>query len=168
MRRVCLVSVAILALALGAVVAPGALSAPLLGTGGGGSLAVSGANGSLVVTGQGVIFGYFDQGSLLVFRYNPDSATDAISVEGASAHTGSGVTIYSGSQVRFLLPAGRYTVEVVGSGIDVSAVGRGTINVSASPTSASPLSTGSLALNGGRPASFAKVAVPASFGDVGS
>jgi hypothetical protein len=165
MRRICLISVASLGLALGAVAVPGALAATLWGTGGGGSLAVSGANGSLVVSGQGVIFGYLDQGSLLVFRYSPDSSTDAISVEGASARSGSGVTIYSGSQVRFLLPAGRYTVEVVGSGIDVSAVGRGTINVSAST---STVSTGSLALNGGRPASFAKVAVPASFGDAGS
>jgi hypothetical protein len=192
MRRICLFSVASFALALGAVAATGASSAPLWGTGGGGSLAVNGANGSLVVTGQGVIFGYFDQGSLLVFRYSPDSPNDAISVEGASARSGSGVTIYSGSQVRFLLPAGHYTVEVVGSGIDVSAVGHGTINVSASPTispatstttststsvstststsvsaptAAPSFSTGWLALDGGKPTSFAKVAVPASFGD---
>jgi len=162
MRRVFLTLV--VGLVLGPLAAaPGALAASPAGAGGGGSLAVSGANGSLVVTGQGVIFGYFDQGSLLIFHYNPDNTSDAISVEGANGRSGSGVTIYSGSQVRFLLPAGSYTVELVGSGIDVSAVGRGMINVSAN----SNFSTGVLALDGGRPASFARVAVPASFGDVG-
>jgi len=161
MRRAWFILLVSLALGLAALV-PGALAASPATTAGGGSLAVRGANGALVVTGQGVIFGYFDQGSLYVFNYDPSAASDAISVEGATARNGSGVTLYSGSQVRFLIPAGSYTVELVGSDIDVSAVGRGMINVSAHAN----VSTGWIALDGGRPASFSRVSVPASFGGV--
>jgi hypothetical protein len=161
MRRVWFILLVYLALGL-AIAVPGALAAYPAGAAGGGSLAVRGANGSLVVKGQGVIFGYLDQGSLYVFYYDPNNVADAISVEGASPHNGSGITLYSGSQVRFLIPAGSYTLELVGTGIDVSAVGRGMINVSANGN----VSAGTVALDGGRPASFSRVAVPASFGGV--
>ncbi len=65
--------------------------------------------------------------------------------------------------MRFLLPSGRYTIELVASGIDVSAVGRGTLSASASAV----VSTGSLALDGGRPIPLAKITSIQSFGAKG-
>ena len=35
--------------------------------------------------------------------------------------------MFTGTDVRFLLPSGRYTIELIGVGIDASAVGKGSI-----------------------------------------
>jgi hypothetical protein len=140
---------------------------------GSGSLAVSGATGTLVVRGRGVIFGYFDQGSLLVLSYKPDNGSDVLSVEGATAKTAPGVTTYTGTGVRFLLPAGEYILEVVGSGFDISAVGKGNVGVSspAAPASAgsgeTPVAGGTVAVDGGAPEPFDHVASPFTFGNKG-
>jgi predicted sugar kinase len=58
---------------------------------------------------------------------------------------GSGV--YTGGDVRFLLPSGRYTIELIGTNIDASAVGRGSIIA----TGLGTFDDGSFAVNGGRP-----------------
>ena len=153
MRRV-IFTLVLLALAI-----PGAASA-LSRAQGDGSLAVSDGNGSLVVQGHGVIFGYFAQGSLTIVDYHPDNPSSTVSVSGGLSHTDGGVTTYSGSAVRFLLPAGRYTLELIASGIDISAIGHGTVGATAGAT----FSTGSLTLDAGHPVPFARIAGPQSFG----
>ena len=153
MRRACLI------LLVTALLAPAAAWASPQAPGAG-SLAVSAANGTLVVTGRGVIFGYFVQGSLLVIDYRPDVSGEAVSVSGATQRGGPGVAAYSGSDVRFLLPAGRYTIELIASGIDVSAVGRGSARAIADASTPA----GSLSVDGGRPLPFARPATSASFG----
>jgi hypothetical protein len=156
MRRTCLI------LLLAALLVPGASFALPSGQGGG-SLAVTGANGSLVVQGHGVIFGHFVAGSLLVLGYRPDDPDDTLSVAGATSRSDSGVTTYTGTNVRFLLPAGRYTLELIATGIDISAVGRGTAGASSGQGTAN----GSFALDGGRPLPFARVVGPQTFGGKG-
>jgi hypothetical protein len=153
MRRICLI---LLLSALGAPAAAFALPQPP----GDGSLAVSGGSGALVVKGRGVIFGSFAQGTLVVLAYRPDNPGDTLTVSGASVRTDAGVTTYSGSQVRFLVPSGRYTLELIATGINVSAVGRGTAGASADGV----LSAGSLALDGAKPLPFAQVTGPQVFG----
>jgi hypothetical protein len=175
MRRICLIIV------LAAVSAPGAALAAPADTG---SLAVSDASGSLVVSGGGVIYGHLDQGSLLVLSYRPAVAGSALSVQGASVHSQPGLTTYTGSNIRFLLPSGSYTISLVGTGIDVSAVGHGTVGVStgtAAPSTPEPVTTttgttttaalpatssagGQLAVDGGAPVPFSAVATPTYFG----
>jgi len=163
MRRICLI------LVFAALLVPGAASALPTGQGGGAltgandALAVTGAHGTLVVQGRGVIFGYFLSGSLLVLDYRPYDLADTLSVSSASANYDSGIATYTGTDVRFLLPAGHYTLELIATGIDVSAVGRGT----AGATADDGYATGSFALDGGRPAPFARIVGPQNFGAKG-
>lgn len=125
-----------------------------------GSLAVTDGDGSLLVQGRGVIYGSFEQGTMYVLDYRPDIAGQTLSVSGAEAQTdGDGVTTYTGSDVRFLLPSGHYRLELVATGIDVSAVGHGTAGASAGTT----VSAGSFALDGGKPVAFAHADGPQVF-----
>jgi hypothetical protein len=144
-----------------ALAAPAAASAYPGTQLGAGSLGVSGGTGTVFVQGQGVIFGYLDQGSLLVFSYRPfDAAGGSISVENARSHTDAGLVTYVGSGVRFLLPAGRYSLEIVGTGINLSAVGAGVVNVTGAGTGAD----GWIAFDGGGQISIDRVATPRNFG----
>jgi hypothetical protein len=93
---------------------------------GGGSLVVSGAMGKLVVNGHGLIFGHVDRGTItIVGDYKPDNNTALPSVSGAKLKVSGANVVYSGTDMRFLFPGGRYTLIVDGIGIDLSAVGWG-------------------------------------------
>jgi hypothetical protein len=171
MRRIGLLAAAAALLAPQAAFAfPGStVTGPGSGAGSGGSgqasgsLAVNGVNGTIFVEGQGVIFGYVDQGSLLILSYRPVDPSDTISVENARERTDPGLTSYIGSGVRFLLPAGRYSLEIIGSGIDVSAVGSGVVNATGAGTS----SDGWIAFDGGQQLSVDRVGTPRGFGASG-
>ena len=92
---------------------------------GDGSLAVTRASGTIFVQGRGVIYGHFDSGTLMVLDYRPDDLTSVPAVSsGKSKYSGSS-GVYTGTDVRFLLPSGRYTIELIGVRIDASAVGPG-------------------------------------------
>jgi hypothetical protein len=156
MRRIALI-VSLAALAVCGTAAGARLLASGLGT-----LAVQGGDGQLVVQGSGVVYGYLQKGSLLVFSYKPSASGPALSVEGAvGQQLPGGLTAYSGSGVRFLLPDGSYIVEFIGSSIDVSAVGSGEILESSGAGSASD---GLVTLNGARTVAFDHLAPNASFG----
>ena len=125
-----------------------------------GALAVSAAEGTISVQGRGLLFGQLDQGALSIIDFRPDDPTSAITVSGAKARTSWGVTVYAGTSVRFLLPAGKYVIRLNGSGIDLSAVGKGTV----SATGAGSLDDGTFAVNGGKPQTLSTVAATQSFG----
>lgn len=156
MRRFCFILLVI------ALVAPAAAFAGdrAAGATGDGSLVVTDANGTVIVQGKGVIFGHFVQGQLTVIDYRPDDPTNSLTASGAKGrvlHIGAG---YAGSDIRFLLPAGRYTIQLVGFGLDISAVGKG--NVSA--TGAGTGDDGSFAVNGGKPQPLPKASAAQIFG----
>jgi hypothetical protein len=119
MRKLCLLLLAGLLLLPAAAVAE-------RGGSSGGSLVVSDANARLTISGHGLIFGHLGRGTITVVGdYKPDDNTALSSVSGAKMKfTGSNV-VYTGSDVRFLFPGGRYTLIVDGTGIDISAVGTG-------------------------------------------
>jgi hypothetical protein len=94
-------------------------------TSGDGSLVVSSADGKLVVQGKGLIFGHLDHGTITIVDYKPDANTALSSVSGAALKLLGGNVVYSGSDVRFLFPSGKYNLIVEGAGIDISAVGSG-------------------------------------------
>jgi hypothetical protein len=127
---------------------------------GDGSLAVTRASGTIFVQGRGVIYGHFDSGTLMVLDYRPDDLTSVPAVSsGRSKYSGSS-GVYTGTDVRFLLPSGRYTIELIGVRIDASAVGRGNVVVSGLGT----LDDGSFAVNGGRPQPLTRFADNDTFG----
>jgi hypothetical protein len=118
MRKLCLVLLASLMFPAAALAERGAA--------GDGSLVVSGANARLTVSGHGLIFGHLDRGTItIVGDYRPDDNTALPSVSGAKMRFTGGNVVYTGSDVRFLFPGGRYTLVLDGTGIDVSAVGTG-------------------------------------------
>jgi hypothetical protein len=157
MRRLCLLLLlSVLALP---TLALGARSAP-----GDGSLVVKDANGAIVIQGDGLVFGQFDRGTLTVLEYKPDS-TSAPSVTGAKMRLGRGRlnVVYTGSKVRFLFPGGRYVLRFDGVGIDISAVGKGAVQV----TGKGSLDDGSFAVNGAKPLSLTPVPAVANYGGLG-
>jgi hypothetical protein len=127
---------------------------------GDGSLALDGASGTIYISGRGLIYGHFDSGTLMVLDYKPDDGVSTPTVSGAKAKFAKGSGVFAGTDVRFLLPSGRYTVELIGAGIDASAVGKGSIVATgfASPDD------GSYTVNGGKPQSLGKQPTTDLFG----
>jgi hypothetical protein len=126
---------------------------------GDGSLVVTNASGTIIVQGKGLIFGHVDQGTLVVLDYRPDGSSAVLTVNGARGKiVRSGTS--TGNDVRFLLPSGRYTIELVGTGIDVSAVGKGLVSVTGAGTS----DDGSFTVNGGKQLPLTKGSASQLFG----
>jgi hypothetical protein len=147
MRRLLLIPLACLLLALPPVgfARPPAASARDSSTGSG-SLVVSDAwVRQIVVQGSGTIYGHIDSGTLTVVSYDA-ADTRAPQVNGAVGKTVGNTVRYSGTDMRFLLPNGRYLITLEGAGIDISAVGQGTITAAGLGTD----DDGTLAVNGGK------------------
>jgi len=130
-----------------------------------GSLAVSDGAGALAVHGAGVIFGVVGQGSLVLVSYRPGAVGAVPAVSGAAARIQNGLVVYTGADIRFLLPEGRYSIQTSGSGVDLSAVGRGSISVSSVSAAGliNPPPGGLVALDGASSVSLAAFASPGLF-----
>jgi hypothetical protein len=139
MRRICL---SVLATCL---VLPAAAFARDAGPNDG-SLSVARASGSLLLTGKGLIFGHVDHGTVTVLSYKPDG-TSVPTVSGAKMKlVGTAINVvYTGNDVRFVFPGGKYQIEVEGTGIDISAIGRGSV----SARGAGNIDDGTLVADGG-------------------
>jgi len=128
---------------------------------GDGTLAVSGASTRLIlVRGSGLIFGHIDQGTLTVLSYDA-AGTSAPQITGATARIVANVVVYSGADIRFLFPNGHYSLRFEGTGIDISAVGRGSINAVGLGTTRD----GSLSVDGDDPQPLTIFGVSARFGN---
>jgi hypothetical protein len=92
---------------------------------GDGSLVVSSADGKLTVQGRGLIFGHLDRGTITIVGYRADDNTAIPSVSGAKMKIRDGNVVYTGNDVRFLFPGGKYSLIVEGTNVDISAVGSG-------------------------------------------
>jgi hypothetical protein len=115
---------------------------------GDGTLVVRNANAkSITVQGKGTIIGHFDHGWIRVTDYNPDDAIDP-QVNGAkwSRPVNDTTWLYTGGDIRFRFFGGRYKVQFSGTGIDISAVGRGTATL----VGAGTFDDGDFAVNGGK------------------
>jgi hypothetical protein len=139
MRRLPLFLVTVLALACAATALAGGVAS------GDGSLVVSGASVRLlVVTGNGLIFGHVNQGTLTILDYSGDPPSVQMNGSVLKLQVGSS-TQYSGSDIRFLFPNGHYTLRFDGVGIDLSAVGKGAVTA----IGVGSANDGSLGTNGG-------------------
>jgi hypothetical protein len=131
---------------------------------GDGSLSIANANASsIIVAGHGLIYGYVDQGAVTVFSYVPDDSNQ-FQISGAASPTKpvTGGTRYAGSAMRFLI-SGTYALKFEGSGINLSAVGKGTVTA-AGVDSSTASSNGTLAVSGGKPQPLGRNQTVASFG----
>jgi hypothetical protein len=144
MRRICLLfaiaACAVPGLAFAGSTAAGDGSLDVTGTG-----STAGASGSLFLTGKGVAFGYVGAGAITVYGYRADG-NSVPSVSGARMKLSSDASsvVYTGTNMRFLFPGGRYKISIDGTGINISAVGNG--SVWALGTGTVTVDTGPLAL----------------------
>jgi hypothetical protein len=133
---------------------------------GDGTLVVRDANGKVTVKGRGTIFGHFDHGSMTIVDYKPDDGVDP-QVNGAQQTvpgSSDGIWLYKGNDVRFRFFGGRYTIRLAGSGIDVSAVGRGVANISGQGT----VDDGDFAVDGRKFMPVSSLLTVAPFGATGT
>ncbi len=153
-----------------------ALAAPSLALAGAratgdGSLTVSGANGTIYIQGSGVIYGHIDQGTLMVLQYKPDDGVSLPAVSSSKEKFPRGTGVFTASDLRFLLPSGEYTIELIATGIDLSAVGKGSIAAtslsqpdasSTQPSGSTP--DGTISVNGDKPIALTKGSTSQTFG----
>ena len=141
MRRLCLI------LLCGLVAVPAALAAAR--SAGDGVLELSKVNGSVVVAGtRGTLWGQIDKGKLVVT--DPILGDGQVLVSGAETkRTGvlDGTTIYGGTDIRFRVTGGKYRLSLKGTGIDLTAVGVGTAQLSGDLLAETP---GNYALDSGK------------------
>ena len=99
-----------------------------------GTLTVRNADGRVVITGgfKGAVIGRFDKGQVTIKDPNPNDGIGQI-VTGADVtqSVNDKTTRYSGSNVRFRMIGGPFSVTVFGADIDLSAIGRGLIQLKA-------------------------------------
>lgn len=127
---------------------------------GDGALGVSAANGTIYLQGHGVIYGHFDSGTVMVLNYVPDDGVSVPAVSSPKAKYSRGSGVYSGTDVRFLFASGKYTLELIGTDMNVSAVGKGSIVA----TGVGTADDGAITVNGGKPESISKTPVSDLFG----
>ncbi|HZO97364.1 MAG TPA: hypothetical protein VFB42_08335 [Gaiellaceae bacterium] len=141
MRKLCLIVLASLSCLPAAALAERVAA-------GDGSLVVANADGRLVVSGHGLIFGHLDRGSVTVVGdYKPDDHSALSSVSGAKMRVVGGKVVYTGTDMRFFFPGGKYVLVLDGLGIDVSAVGTGKLVAPGLGLAGD----GTIAVDGGRP-----------------
>jgi hypothetical protein len=81
--------------------------------------------GTAILNLRGALIGSLEKGKVTITNLPDGSGTD-ISVQGAeTTRTDGNTTVYTGDDLRFRVFRGRWRVEIVGDGIDASAVGFG-------------------------------------------
>lgn len=109
-----------------------------------GALAVKNADGRIVFNGRGGVIGRLDKGQVTIKDPNPYDGTGPI-VTGADStqSLGDRTTRYSGSNIRFRIIGGSFTVIVYATGVDASVIGKGLVTLDGTSTTA-----GTYTLNG--------------------
>lgn len=117
---------------------------------GDGALLLKDASGKVVIQARGGVIGRFDQGALIVRDPNPDDEFEAV-VTGAETRrlVDDFVTQYSGKNIRFRFMGGRFKITLVKTttGLDLSAIGKGTVWLQGAGT----LDDGEYSFNGDKP-----------------
>jgi hypothetical protein len=110
-----------------ALALPGAASAYTRAPGDGTMLIKDGI-GKVTVTARGGIIGHFGEGVLTVRDPNPDDNISEVVTGAESTHVVNDfVTKYTGKDVRFRYIGGKFTITIVGTDIDLSVIGKGTV-----------------------------------------
>lgn len=94
-----------------------------------GTVTIEGARGQVVVQARGAVIGRLDAGTLEIVDLSPEDDSDPIVVGRAKERLKGGTHTWRGQKLSFRLIGGSYRVTLRGSGIDLSAVGRGFVQV---------------------------------------
>jgi hypothetical protein len=110
-----------------------------------GTLSVRDGRGTIVVSARGAVIGSFAQGKItIVDPIDGDGTGPVITGESWSRDLSDTTTTWGGKRVRFRLIGGFFKIRVVGRGINLSVVGKGTATLNGAGT----LDDGSFAVNG--------------------
>ena len=125
--------------------APAAATAAVLGPGDG-TLSVREGRGTFAVTARGGVIGSFARGKVIITDPDPTDGTGP-KVTGQDWHRErSDITdVYGGTDVRFRLIGGAFRIKVIGTGVNLSVVGKGTVSLNGEGT----LDDGSYSVDGG-------------------
>lgn len=113
---------------------PAAAAAAVHGPGDG-TLSVVNARGTFVVNARGGVIGAFARGRVVITDPDPNDGTGPI-VTGDDWHRDRSetTTVYGGIRVRFRLIGGSFKIRVIGSGVNLSVVGRGSVSLTGEGT----------------------------------
>lgn len=138
-----------------ALLALPAAALALGGAAGDGTLAVSSATGSVSIAARGALIGQLDRGKVVLQDPDVNDGNDPV-VWGYESKRDLTDTkaLYSGTNIRFRIIGGFFRIKVIGSGMDLSLVGRGSVTLG--PT-LGLLTLGTYAVNGGVPLPFPEV-----------
>jgi hypothetical protein len=132
---------------------------------GDGTLVVRNASGKVSVLGaKGSVLGHVDKGQVYVYDWNPfDGKAPEVYGADKSVQRSPQLTVYSGTGIRFRFFGARsYSLRIVGSGIDVAAVGQGRVQLSGAGT----LDDGQYSIDGADFANMPSVLFSGTFGQV--
>jgi hypothetical protein len=120
MRRLLLI------LSLLALLAPAAAFA-LRGQPGDGTLVIENGRGVVQVTARGGLIGRADSARITIEDPNPNDGTVIISGAVRAHDLSDTKTVYTGTDIRFRITSGFFRIKVVGVGINLGAVARGSV-----------------------------------------
>jgi hypothetical protein len=108
---------------------PAVGTAALMRGAGDGELSVASGRGKVTVDARGGIFGRFVDGRVQILDLTPDDpfVPTVFGDERLPRELANGAVLYRGTNVRFRLVGGGYRITVTGIGIDISAVGNGSV-----------------------------------------
>jgi hypothetical protein len=111
-----------------------------------GTLSVRQGRGVFIVSARGGVIGSFVRGRVVITDPIDGDGTGPI-VSGDDWHRerSDTTTVYGGTRVRFRLIGGRFTIKVVGTGVNLSVVGQGKVTLNGNGTE----DDGMFAINGG-------------------
>jgi hypothetical protein len=110
-----------------------------------GTLSVRRGKGVVQIAARGTIIGRIDQGQVLVIDRNPFDASVPVVRGGRLRQLTNRRIMRQGKSIRFRLANGFYRLRVQGRGIEISAVGRGSVTLNGDERYAD---TGTYSLNG--------------------
>jgi hypothetical protein len=120
-----------------------------------GALSVKNADGRVVIVGKGVVIGRIDKGQVTIRDPNPnDAAVPIVTGADATQSINDKSTRYSGTNLRFRMIGGSFTVNVFGTDIDLSAVGRGMVTLNGTIARNTSNGDATYAVNGDPPLPF--------------
>lgn len=111
-----------------------------------GTLSVRDGKGTFTINARGGVIGTFARGRVVITDPDPNDGTGPI-VTGDDWHRDrtDTTTVYGGTRVRFRLIGGSFKIRVIGVGVNLSVVGKGTVGLTGQGT----LDDGTYSIDGG-------------------
>jgi hypothetical protein len=112
---------------------------------GDGTLSIKNGNGVFTISGKGVVLGQIDRGRVTIEDADPVGGVPKVSGAVKVRDLTDTKALYSGSDINFRILGGWFKIRVVGVGVDLSFVGRGSITLAGAGSPAD----GKVSLDGG-------------------